>query len=204
MTLRHAKHWPTVTDTCRSCYLWNASSKRKPSRKCFQSLHRHSETVLQVLMFLPGLVFCSPKVSLWTEWQKFDHKDPESFITNYLKRSELKDLWSISTGVSSFCVSERPLWSDALLPFHFIWQLLTISATTTFETLSSSWKNLWQHHQMQSMKAFPVSAAICHCSSDIQLFSQNRKHFSCCFKEKLQVWGLTGLIGSSKAGITEI
>lgn len=64
MTLRHQKHWPTVTNLCRNRYLQSASSKRKISRKCFEFLHRHSETFLQVPMLLPVLGFCSLKASL--------------------------------------------------------------------------------------------------------------------------------------------
>lgn len=121
-TLRHWKHWPTVTDLCRCYCLWSAFSKRKTWGKCFWSLHRNSEMFPQVPVVLSVLCCCSLSVALdWETKVWTQRKDPESFIANYLTRSELEDLWSTSTGVSSLYAQERPLWSAASLtdiPFY--------------------------------------------------------------------------------------
>lgn len=147
MTLRYQKHWPTITNFCRSCYLQSASSNRKTSRKYLQSLHRHSETSLPVPMFLPGLGFTiritlDRETKLWTQ-----RKAPESFSLIILKFRGERPLEHLNWRLESHFSVPKTEPFEAL-PIHFIWQLLTINATSTSETPSCSWQNPWQHHQM--------------------------------------------------------
>ena len=156
--------------------------KKKNIKEMFPvPAHRHSETLLQVPMLLPVLGFCSLKVSLQTEKQKFEHKGK---ILNRLSLIILRgQSWRTSgapqleshLSVPGKMTLKRCLACCHSILFDNCWPSVP---RAPLKLLSCSWQNLWQHHQTQRTKAFPVNTAICHCSPYDQLISQNSKHFA--------------------------
>lgn len=152
-------------------------------------------------------VLCCCSLSVAFDWETkvwTQRKDLESFIANYLTRSELEDLWSTSTEVSSLYAQERPLWSAASLtdiPFY-----LTIVDHQFHKHLWNSKSFLTKHLTAPSNAKYESFLSK---GSHLSLFSSSAKTASNLllflpFKENLQVQvKVQGLTGSRKAGMTE-
>lgn len=141
-----------------TCYLRRVSGKlnkkkKKKSRQCFWSLHRHSEAFLQVLRLWSVSGFYSLKsIPLDRETKAWTQKaDAESFITNCLTRSELEHLKLDSY----LCDGEKTALKPCIPVSHpILFDNCQPSVPQAPLKLSCSWQNLWQHCQIQSIKAF--------------------------------------------------